>query len=123
MDKNLKLYTYPEGKENLQGEEIVNVLSSYGSFTDAYEWELSNGDVYCRRVKKELPPRNKEEILQYIIDKKLTCEWVVDVDGEYVSIEVWNASTMLVNYPLDEDCTSSFMEAVNYVMDQDETEL
>jgi hypothetical protein len=107
MRDKLKLYTYPDvPKDGLANDEIVNVKTSYGSFTDAYSWELAEGDVYCQRSPIKMPPRAKAELFDYMAEN-----------------EVWKEAQVLVKYPYHEDAPTTISDAINYIMDMDKEEL
>lgn len=124
MRDKLKLYTYPDvPKDGLANDEIVNVKTSYGSFTDAYSWELSDGDVYCQRSTMTMPPRAKAELFDYMAEKFLTFEWNRNEDWELSELEVWKEAQLLVKYPYHENPSTTISDAINYIMDMDKEEL
>ena len=59
-------YNYPEGDADLMDQDcIVLCLTDRGSLVDTYVGELSNGDLYCRRIplktiKEELATENNQ---------------------------------------------------------------
>ena len=119
MEK-IELLTYPEGKESLASDDIVNVKTSYGSFADTYVCDLEDGDVYCVRAKKGLPPRTHDQLFNYSALKRLSFDWSQDIDGEDEGVEVWGKSTLLVTYPYHIDEVTTLSEAINYLMDMEE---
>jgi hypothetical protein len=124
MRDKLKLYTYPDvPKDGLGNDEIVNVKTSYGSFTDAYSWELSEGDVYCQRTTLELPPRSKAQLFDYLVENALTLDWCRDDDWCLTELEVWKDAKLLVKYPFHKDLITTASDAINYIMDMDNQEL
>ena len=75
MRDKLKLYTYPDvPKDGLANDEIVNVKTSYGSFTDAYSWELSELEVWkeaqllVKYPYHEDAPTTISDAINYIMD-------------------------------------------------------
>ncbi len=124
MRDKLKLYTYPDvPKDGLGNDEIVNVQTSYGSFTDAYSWELCNGDVYCQRSTLQMPPRAKAELFDYMAENFLTFEWIRNDDWELSELEVWKNAQLLMKYPYHENPPTTISDAINYIMDMDNEEL
>lgn len=121
MEKNIKLYTYPDvPKDGIADDEIVLKLTPWGSFTDCYSVDLCDGDVYSLRVKRGLPPRSHDKLFNYSARRRLSFDWSQDIDGKDEGVEVWGKSTLLVTYPYHIDEVTTLSEAINYLMDMEE---
>jgi len=121
MEKNLKLYTYPDvPKDGIADDEIVLKLTPWGSFTDCYVIDLVDGNKYALRIKTRVPPRSHDQLFNYSAQKRLSFDWAQDVDGKDEGVEVWGKSTLLVTYPYHIDEITTLSEAINYLMDMEE---
>lgn len=121
MEKNLKLYTYPDvPKDGIADDEIVLKLTPWGSFTDCYAIDLCDGNQYALRIKTKVPPRSHDQLFNYSAQKRLSFDWVKDIDGKDEGVEVWGESTLLVTYPYHIDEITTLSEAINYLMDMEE---
>ena len=57
----------------------------------------------------------------YFASKQMTHDWEVNIDGDIEAVNIWSRnSTKLVTHPFSDSLTSTLIEAIEYVMDQDE---
>ena len=119
MENKIRLHTYPDGKDLLIDNQIVNLVTTHGSFRDTYACELESGDVYCQRVGKQRPPRTIEDLFNFIAYSELSMDWSRDDDYKITTLEVWRGATLLVEYPFN-GFMETLTDAINYIMDMEE---
>ena len=120
MEK-IQTYTYPQGQQLSDGE-LVQVQVKSGSrlvFKDAYFHELQEGDVYIIPEQVELPPATDTEILDFILDKKLS--WT-EIGAWF---KIWDKDTLddLIERNYDSkvtDLRSAFRETVTELIHETE---
>mgnify|MGYP001160146084 FL=1 len=119
----IQFYIYPLGiADSLGQDDFVLVRNKLGSLDTKFVSDLVEGDYYCKRIPKPLPPRNAEDILKYIADNCLTFKYLFSEEDEYgyercKAIELYqdNEPISMTNY--SENC---IREAVEPIMDMDE---
>jgi hypothetical protein len=82
--KEIKTYTFPQGQQ-LADLEMVQVQVQVASrlvFKDAYFHELQEGDVYIIPHQVELKSESDTEILDYLIDYKISWQVMSSWKGE-----------------------------------------
>ena len=81
MSNTVTFYTYPEGIADTMGQdEIVLVRNSLGSLDNKFVGDLVQGDYYCERIPRPLPPRSADDILHYMVKKGISMNYIKD-DG------------------------------------------
>lgn len=99
---------------------IVSRLQPNGRFTDTYVADLVSGDEFYVD-QKELPARTGDQILVFIAENEIGFEWEEDIDGNTTGLTVTKGfKDSLVTYPFNGSKLKTLMEAVEYVMDQEE---
>tara|TARA_R110000772_G_scaffold51322_3_gene117868 strand:- start:1606 stop:1971 length:366 start_codon:yes stop_codon:yes gene_type:complete len=119
MENKIRLRTYPDGKNLLIDNQIVNLVTTHGSFRDTYACELQSGDVYCQRIGNQRPPRTIEDLFNFIAYSELSMDWSRDDDYKITKLEVWKGTTLLVEYPFN-GFMETLTDAINYIMDMEE---
>lgn len=121
MKEEITLYTFPDvPKDGIADDQIVLKVTPWGSFTDCYAVDLCDGDQYAMRLQKRLPPRPHSKLFDYFAKKRLSLDWVKDIDGKDEGVEIWGQSTLLVTYPYHIDDVTTLSGAINYLMDMEE---
>ena len=123
-----QFYTYPEGIADSMGQdEFVLVRNKLGSLDTKFVGDLVPGDYYCQRIPAPIPPRNADDILQYIAKNGLSFNYLLDEDKHsseyYKAVEVTKKSCLgisddvvcMVDY--SENC---IREAIEPLMDMEE---
>jgi len=121
---NIKIHTYPDGRaDHLDPYDQILRINDEGEFIIQQAGEgLKDGDKYAIPPQIKLPARKVSDVMQYFATKGLTHTWSTDLDGklDYVEIHVESKFDPLLRYPFNGDCFTSLVEAIEYVMDQDE---
>ena len=116
----IQFYIYPDGVADSLGQDaFVLVRNTLGSLDTKFVGDLINGDYYCERIPKPLPPRNAEDILRFISDMKLSINylWTEDEDPICKAIEVHLDGDILMCMDYSEDC---LRKAIEPLMDMEE---
>ena len=89
MEK-IQTYTYPQGQQLSDGELVQLQVTRNGRlvFEDAYFQELQEGDVYIIPAQAKLPAATDTEILDFILDNKLSWTEI----GNW--FKLWNKDTL-----------------------------
>ena len=59
--------------------------------------------------------------MYYFASNQMTHDWEVNLDGDVEAVNIWSKnSARLVTHPFSENLNSTLLEAIEYVMDQDE---
>ena len=121
---NIKIHTYPDGRaDHLDPYDQILRINDEGEFIIQQAGEgLRDGDRYAIPPQVKLPARKVSDVMRYFATKGLTHTWSTDLDGklDYVEIHVESKFDPLLRYPFNGDCFTSLVEAIEYVMDQDE---
>ena len=100
--------------------DIVNLLQSNNIFRNEYIAELVEGDRYNVPINI-LPPRSADQILEFVAEHKLGFEWNTGVNGKTESLTITQDQSFdLVTYPYSENNLNTMIEAVEYIMDNEE---
>ena len=76
-DNTIQFYIYPDGfADSIGSDDLVLVRNKLGSVDSKFVSDLVQGDYYCKRIPAPLPPRNAEDVLDYIFEKKLSFNWL-----------------------------------------------
>lgn len=106
--------------DRLAQDVIVSRLQPNGRFTDTYVADLVDGDEFYVN-QSELPPRTGDQILIFIAENEIGFEWEEDIDGNTTGLTVTKGfKDSLVTYPYNGSKLKTLIEAVEYVMDQEE---
>lgn len=112
MEK-IQTYTYPLGQQLSDGELVQLQVTRSGRlvFEDAYFQDLQDGDVYIIPAQVELPAATDTEILDFVLDNKLSWTEI----GHW--FKLWNKDTLddVIESKYDPEVTDlrgAFREAV-----------
>ncbi len=76
-DNTIQFYIYPDGfADSMGSDELVLVRNKLGSVDSKFVSDLVQGDYYTKRIPAPLPPRNAEDVLDFIYEKKLSFNWL-----------------------------------------------
>ena len=125
-NNKIPFYIYPDGIADSMGQdEFILVRNKLGSLDTKFVGDLVKGDYYCQRIPAPIPPRNGDDILQYIAKNGLSFNYLLDEDkhsSEYFkAIEVVKKADFgddvvcIVDY--SENC---IREAIEPLMDMEE---
>lgn len=125
-NNKIPFYIYPDGIADSMGQdEFILVRNKLGSLDTKFVGDLVKGDYYCLRIPAPIPPRNGDDILQYIAKNGLSFNYLLDEDkhsSEYFkAIEVVKKADFgddvvcIVDY--SENC---IREAIEPLMDMEE---
>jgi len=116
----IQFYIYPDGiADSMGSDELVLVRNKLGSVDSKFVSDLVQGDYYCERIPAPLPPRNAEDVLQFISDMKLSINYLMTEDEEPIckAIEIHLDGDILMCMDYGEDC---IRKAVEPLMDLEE---
>ena len=106
-------------------DEFILVRNKLGSLDTKFVGDLVKGDYYCQRIPAPIPPRNADDILQYIAKNGLSFNYLLDEDEHssdyYKALEVTKVTcdgsdvVCIVDY--DDNCIRT---AIEPLMDMEE---
>jgi len=120
QDNIITFYIYPDGiADSMGSDELVLVRNKLGSVDSKFVSDLVQGDYYCKRIPAPLPPRNAEDVLQFISDMKLSINYLMTEDDDPIckAIEIHLDGDILMCMDYGEDC---IRKAVEPLMDLEE---
>ena len=93
QNNKITFYIYPDGIADSMGQdEFILVRNKLGSLDTKFVGDLVKGDYYCQRIPAPIPPRNGDDILQYIAKNGLSFNYLLDEDKHsseyYKAVEV-----------------------------------
>jgi hypothetical protein len=128
QNNKIPFYIYPDGIADSMGQdEFILVRNKLGSLDTKFVGDLVKGDYYCQRIPAPIPPRNADDILQYIAKNGLSFNYLLDEDKHsseyYKALEVTKKSCLGINDDVvcivdySENC---IREAIEPLMDMEE---
>ena len=126
QNNKIPFYIYPDGIADSMGQdEFILVRNKLGSLDTKFVGDLVKGDYYCQRIPAPIPPRNGDDILQYIAKNGLSFNYLLDEDDHsseyYKALEVTKVTcdgldvVCIVDY--DDNCIRT---AIEPLMDMEE---
>ena len=121
MSNTITFYTYPQGIADTMGQdEIVLVRNSLGSLDNKFVGDLVDGDYYCERIPRPLPPRSADEILHYMAKNGISMNYIKDEETHrIVLIEAIKGNLVLCQMAFDEPRTA-IRDVIEPIMDMEE---
>ena len=117
----IRTSTFPNGPaKHMDANDVVQKLQSNGRFKDIYVGALAVGDEYYAPSPTSKPRTNADR-WAYMVDNKIEFIHQFDVDGKLDCIDIYSGTfdgTVIVQ---DQDALKSLSEAIDYLMDMDET--
>ena len=117
----LRTSTFPNGPaKHMDANDVVQELQTNGRFKDSYVGALAVGDEYYAPNPKPKPRTNADR-WEFMVDNKIEFIHQYDVDGKLDCIDIYSGTfdgTVIVQ---EQDALKTLSEAIDYLMDMDET--